>query len=222
MDIHEMYQMLTGIRLFQGINGMNLARLEERVQLNISSRQQSQGTFIKQNTVCISLDFLIEGSLIRSFKDPEGRYEVCQEVNHPFAIEPESLFGLHCLYTFSYSPMGQCMMLSIPKTDVTHTLIKEDIFRINYLNLMASQVKKLEQLNLKTPLDNFHDKFVHLIRRHTMDQRGEITLIARLQDIATLCAETRLTTSNELNKMEEQGLIEMKRCQIIIPDLDKL
>lgn len=222
MEINEMYQMLTGINLFCGINGINLARLEEQVQLNISSRQQSQGSFIKQNTVCSSLDFLIGGSLSRSFKDPNGRYEVRQTISKPFAIEPESLFGLHCLYTYSYMAIDECKLLSIPKTDVTQTLIKDDIFRLNYLNQLASEVNKHEQINLHTPLDNFRDKFRHLLRRHIMDTGGEVTLVARLQDIAVLCGETRLTCSNELNALEAQGLVEMRRCQIIIPDFNKL
>ena len=48
MSIREMYSILTQMPLLQGLNGIDLARLEERLNLCIYTLEKSRHPFIRQ------------------------------------------------------------------------------------------------------------------------------------------------------------------------------
>ena len=53
-------------------------------------------------------------------------------------------------------------------------------------------------------------------------QTGSKKLCVKMNDLATLMDATRLNVSRELNALEAEGLISLRRKEIFIPALEKL
>lgn len=208
--------------LLMGISGQDLARMEEHIKFQVETISASNYPIITQGEVCSQLFFLISGELQKETISEDGLYGTQEYISSPIVIEPENLYGLHCLYENSYRPTKTCQILQIKKHDVGAHLMKSDIFRMNYLNMLSAQITKLKSLNSNIKHKNVRQKLVSFFQKSftTTDPRKMIKI--KMTDLANYLDETRLVVSHELNEMENEGLIQLKRMKIYIPDINKL
>ena len=100
--------------------------------------------------------------------------------------------------------------------------MKADIFRINYFNLLSAIIHKKEaQLQ---PLQDLtiSQKVTGFLKRLFTDCNGQAEITIKMTDLANYIGETRLNTSRELNRLEKENIIELKRSMIVIPEIEKL
>ena len=101
-------------------------------------------------------------------------------------------------------------------------LMKIDIFRINYFNLLSAIIHKKESLLQPQCNLTVNQKIGTFLQRQFIDceEQGEVAI--KMTDLAEYIGETRLNTSRALNQMEEAHMIELKRSLIVIPDVKRL
>lgn len=222
MDTKEMYNLLTRMPLLMGINGQDLARMEDHLKLQVDTISASDYPVISQGDVCSQLLFLISGELQKETISKDGLYGTLEYITAPTVLEAENLYGIHCLYEHNYKPTKACQILLIKKHDVGAHLMKLEIFRMNYMNMLSAQIARLKRLNSNTNHNNIREKLVAFFQRNftTTDPRKMMRI--RMTDLAKYLDETRLQVSHELNEMENEGLIQLKRMNIYIPDINKL
>ena len=63
---------------------------------------------------------------------------------------------------------------------------------------------------------------VRFILTHCEKIQGKKILKVKMDDLARQLDHTRLNTSRVLNQMQDEGLIELHRKEIVIPDLEKV
>jgi predicted transcriptional regulator len=66
------------------------------------------------------------------------------------------------------------------------------------------------------------EKIIRLIRKTASKPSGEKVLKAKMEDLALVLEESRLNVSKALKNLNERGLVELKRKEIVIPALEHL
>ena len=222
MDIKEKYNLLTRTPLLMGISGQDLARMEEHLKFQVETIPASHYPLIVQGEVCSKLLFLLSGELQKESCSEDGLCVTQEYVFGPTVIEAENLYGLHCLYEYTYRPTSSCQILQIRKHDIGIHLMKSEIFRMNYMNMLSAHISRLKRMNSYIRQKDVRQKLVSFFLRSftTPDPRKMMRI--KMTDMADYLDETRLTVSHELNKMENEGLIQLKRMNIYIPDINKI
>ncbi len=219
MDIGTKYRFLTRMPLLQGLSGQDLARLEESHGLEMESIPPSRLPLLNQGNACTHLILVANGTLLRKHVTRDSRLCISACLHPPVAIEPESLYGLHCHYRDSYYANTELQIISIRKTDVGKFLMDIPIFRYNLLNYLAAVSHKQCLLMAPTPPRPVAQKFLHLLETLCREDDTDITLRVKMTDLALYIEETRLTVSRMLNTLASQQAIHISRSTITIPSL---
>lgn len=124
-------------------------------------------------------------------------------------------------YASSYVAHTEVHTVCISKAFVLSDLFRYDIFRLNYMNIVSNRAQNLYSrlwdeptLDLKAKLSV---SFCHIAKN-----RKEKTFKVKMDDLARCLDDTRLNISKTLNELQDNGLIELHRKEILIPDAQKL
>lgn len=217
-----MYKLLTHMPLLQGINGIELARIEERIGLQTEELAASRYPFITQGQPCREMVFLVGGTMTRQTVSADGLYTAIELCYSPIVIEPDKLYGLSCQYGSSYRSQTDCQLIRISKKQVGDHLLKSDIFRLNYLNMLSAIIQRQQERSQPAKPATTAEKICRFLTGCFTHEQGEKRLQIKMTDLAEYIDETRLNVSNQLNRMAREGSIRLKRKEITIPDLTKL
>lgn len=216
-----MYDNLLQLPLFQGLCKDDFTSIIEKVKFHFQTYKKGE-TIVKQGTPCNNLLFLLSGEIISQRTEKEKGYSIIEIHNEPYAIEPYSLFGMQTNYTASYRATENVKILSIDKSYIFSELNNYEIFRINYLNILSNRCQTIHQKLWDSRMSNLHEKFINFLLLRCQKPNGEKTLQITMEDLAKLINETRINVSKLLNDLQNKGLLQLKRKEIFIPELDKL
>lgn len=216
-----MYDNLLQLPLFQGLCKDEFTTILEKVKFHFQSFQEGQ-YIAHQGKECNQLLFLLNGEIIAKAQDEEYKYTLGESLEAPIIIEPDSLFGMNTYYKASYQAKTDVKMLSIDKAYIYSELNKYEIFRINYLNLLSNRCQSAHKKLWHTHVRSLEEKFINFLLKRCQKPNGEKTLHTTMEDLGNLIDETRINVSRLLNDMQEKELIQLKRKEIYIPELEKL
>lgn len=101
-------------------------------------------------------------------------------------------------------------------------LFRYEIFRLNYMNIISNWHKPATIVCGR----KFRKDLKHvspILYSHTLNApSGEKILKIKMEELANAINDTRLSVSKALNGMQENGLLELHRGEIVIPDLERL
>lgn len=222
ISLTKKYELLTKLPLLQGLSGKELAHIESVIGMEVNEVPTMKRPLIRQNDPCTHLIFLTTGKLVRQYESDDGLYTTRTIIQAPALLEPYNLYGLDCRFRSSYTPLQDVSIITVKKRDVMQHLMKIDIFRINYFNLLSAIIHKKESLLQPQCNLTVNQKIGTFLRRQFIDceEQGEVAI--KMTDLAEYIGETRLNTSRALNQMEEAHMIELKRSLIVIPDVKRL
>jgi len=222
ISLTKKYELLTKLPLLQGLSGKELAHIESVIGMEVNEVPTMKRPLIRQNDPCTHLIFLTTGKLVRQYESDDGLYTTRTIIQAPALLEPYNLYGLDCRFRSSYTPLQDVSIITVKKRDVMQHLMKIDIFRINYFNLLSAIIHKKESLLQPQCNLTVNQKIGSFLQRQFIDceEQGEVAI--KMTDLAEYIGETRLNTSRALNQMEEAHMIELKRSLIVIPDVKRL
>lgn len=217
-----MYATLTKISLLQGISAQDLIKMEDKLNIKPVSLKNEQKALIQEHQECRELIFLVHGKLRKETQSLKGQCKAIEYVQAPNVIEPEKLYGIHCRYESTYYPQNNCEIIRIDKWHVGQYLMQIEVFRLNYLNYLSSLIHH-QKKSLQRPIpNNVTDKVIAFLMSRFQHYKGEKRLFIRMNDLADHIDETRLSVSQVLNRMKEEGILQLKRKEINIPDLKQI
>lgn len=115
-------------------------------------------------------------------------------------------------------------ILSIP-INIARNLFQSNL-EINkfLLRYAAKQIRHIESLLIDISLLDTESRLTKLLIDHLNDDTGQIDLINGLshEDIASILGSVRKVINRDINKLKEEGLIEVKRKHISIKNRTKL
>lgn len=222
ISLTQKYELLTKLPLLQGISGKELAHIESVIGMEVNEVPPMSRPLIRQNDPCTHLIFLTTGKMIRQYKSDDGLYQTKSILQSPTILEPHNLYGLNCRFRCSYTPLQDVSFITVRKRDVMQHLMKAEIFRINYFNMLSAIIHKKEAQLQPVQGLTVRQKITSLLQRLFTDCSGQVEIAIKMTDLANYIGETRLNTSRALNQLEEENIIELKRSLIIVPEMDKL
>ena len=222
ISLTQKYELLTKLPLLQGISGKELAHIENMTGMEINEVPAMKRPLIRQNDPCTHLVFLTTGKMMREYTSHDGRFQTKSVLQAPTLLEPYNLFGLNCKFRCSYTPLENVSVITVKKTDVQQHLMKTEIFRINYFNLLSAIIHKKDMLLRPCRHLTVKEKILQFILKLFPDCESQAEIAIKMTDLAEYIDETRLNTSRALNQLEKAGLMELKRSLIVIPDIKKI
>lgn len=216
--METMFDTLLQLPLFQGLCHEDFTSILDKVKLHFIKHKAGE-TIIKSGNPCTQLCFLLKGEISIVTNAKENIYTVIEQIEAPYLIEPQSLFGMNTNYASSYVAHTEVHTVCISKAFVLSDLFKYDIFRLNYMNIVSNRAQNLyTRLWDRAPKD-IEDKIIRFILAHIERMTGEKLFKVKMDDLARILDDTRLNVSKALNGLQELNLLELHRKEIRIPDL---
>ena len=216
-----MYDTLLSLPLFQGMSQTDFNSLLQKIRLDFI-RYEDGDVIIEKGNRCGSLAFLINGTVESSRSGMDGNFTFSELIEAPFLIEPYSMFGRAGSYQRTYTAIGSCSFLMVDKQYIYTELGKYNICRMNLLNILSGRVQQLDSHIWSLDGMSLRERIIRFIKGLSDIQSGQKRLVIKMNDLATLMDATRLNVSRELNALEKDGLISLRRKEIFIPALENL
>ena len=216
-----MYDTLLSLPLFQGMNQADFNSLLQKIRLDFV-RYESGSTIISAGQRCSSLAFLINGSVESSREGMHGNFTFMEHIDAPCLIEPYSMFGKAGSYLRTYTATESCSFLMVDKQYIYTELGKYNICRMNLLNILSGRVQQMDSHIWNLDEMTLRERIIRFIKGLSDIQSGQKRLSIKMNDLASLMDATRLNVSRELNALETDGLISLRRKEILVPALENM
>ena len=216
------YALLTRLPLLQGISSTELLGWEDALRLDIDELPASKLPLIRQGDNCTQLLWLVEGELQREHHSADDKYACRSVLKAPAVIEVDRLFGLTTTYEYTYHAKTDVKMLSIRKSQLSSHLMKSEVFRLNLLNALSAVSQKRATALLPCQLMGAEERLKHFLSMLFPDQEGEVEVIIQMRELAHYIGDSRLITSQILNRWDEEGSIRLGRGHFTIHDIKTL
>lgn len=215
----QIYDKLLQFPLFQGMSRDDLELVAGHTRFGFS-KIVSGKTVIKDGDSCTHLYFLISGTVrVETFSDDHG-YRVVERMQAPYILQPEALFGYTQRYTHHFTAQTEASFITIDKEEVVR--LSEDflVFRLNLLNIFATQTQKLNRQPWRQYPQTLRERVIRFFVQHSVYPAGPKTFYVLMNRLAAELNESRLEISRTLNEMQHEGLLHLYRGRIEIPSLE--
>ncbi len=117
-------------------------------------------------------------------------------------------------------------LISLPLEDVKTMILEDSSFRQFFYAYLAGQLKSMEALAVSLSFYDVYQRVVQLFTNYTYMKDGKATLrvIDNLKhdDIAAMIGTVRKVLNRSLQKLKQDGIIELSRKKIHIKNFNKL
>ena len=217
----KIYDKLLQFPLFQGMSHSELMQVVAHTK--ISFTRYSAGKYIvREGDETTHLMFLISGNTEATTAADDHGYSVVESIGAPFILQPERLFGIQQRYTTSFRAQDDCHFITIDKQEVLLLLETQLVFRINMLNIMASDAQRLGRQPWRSVATSLRMAITRFFIYHTLRPAGHKTFFILMTRLAAELGCSRLEVSKELNAMQAEQLLSLHRGRIVIPLLERL
>lgn len=216
-----MYENLLLLPYFQGMSRNDITAILDKITFEF--KKYCDGNIIfRSGDKCDHFAILTKGKASCTRIAPDGTYSITEELEAPFAIEPYSMFGYNTSYKREYKAQGDSTILFIEKHYLFSDFTKNNIFNINFLNLISRKAQKVSQNIWECTPTSIEGRIAHFIAMRCETPRGIKRITIKMERLATILCETRLNVSKSLNALQEKGFLELHRGEIVVPTLEKL
>lgn len=215
--METMFDTLLQLPLFQGLCHEDFTNILEKVKLHFTKHKPGD-VIAESGTPCNQLLFLLKGNVDLQTTSEDELFTFIEHQEAPYVIEPHALFGMNINYTSSYVARTEVHTISISKSFVLSSLLKYEIFRLNYMNFISSRAQNMYSRLWEKASVDIEDKIIRFILIHTEKPLGEKIMKIKMDDFAHCVDDTRLNVSRVLNNLQEQNLLVLRRKEIFIPD----
>lgn len=214
----SMYDTLLELPLFQGLTKENITSIIEKIKMGFHKFENRQNIAL-QNSKCNNLIFILNGKVKVITKDEKYNFTIEEDIEGPYIIEPQSLFGMHTNFKSSYFADKDVETLSIDKNYILSNLCKYEIFNLNYLNILSNRAQTVHNKLWNSHIGNTEEKIMNFLVYRCVTPFGKKTLLITMEDLADLIDDTRINVSRALNALQEKKFLVLSRKKIIINDL---
>lgn len=216
-----MFETLLNLPLFQGLSRNDLTCILEKVRFRF--RNLSPGDVLQQQgEPCRDMVFLMHGEVYVKTEMEDAGMTFYENYRAPVLIQPETLFGLHPVYTHSFVARTAVTTMDIEKGIVLSELFNYEIFRLNFFNVLCTHSQYFSSLLWKSVPESVEDKVAHFFLTHSLIPVGEKVLRARMAELAGYLAVSRIALSRALNNLGSKGLVHLSRGLVKVPALEQL
>ena len=213
--MNTMFDTLLQLPLFQGLAQEDFTNILGKVKLSFTKHKAGE-VIVKAGDTCSQLIFVLKGEISSCTSSANTSYSFTEY------FQAQSLFGMSTSYVSAYTAQTETHTVSISKAFVMSELFKYDIFRLNYMNIISNRAQSLNSRLWAESTDNLEKRIGNFILTHIERPSGRKILKIKMEELAQVVNDTRMGVSRALNSMQEKGLLELHRGEMMIPDAKKL
>jgi CRP-like cAMP-binding protein len=217
----KIYDKLLQFPLFQGMSHTELMQVVAHTKMDFV-KYATDKKIVLADDACTHLFFLINGTLEAQTTADDRGYSVIEQLTAPYIIQPERLFGIQQRYTSSFKAISPCHFITIDKQEVMLLLDTQLVFRLNMLNLMATEAQRVTRHAWRPVAETLRAALIRFFIQHTLYPAGPKMFHILMKRLAEEMNCSRLDVSTELNKMQKDGLVTLHRGRVEIPMLERL
>ncbi|MDO4320349.1 MAG: Crp/Fnr family transcriptional regulator [Bacteroidales bacterium] len=201
-----MFEILMGLPLFKGVSRARMAETAGKSKFHFLKYLPGE-TIFRAGDSCVDIAFVISGSVRVKIVNPDGRFAVGQTIKAPDVIAPEFLYGKITQYPGTVTAVDTTGLLRISKADYMQILNSDNIFLLNYLNLLSMNAQKAVEGILAVSTGNLPERIAFWISALTQARSRDICLECRSRDLASLFGVPKASLKAALDSMTDEGLI---------------
>ena len=201
MPVLKIYDQLLQFPLFQGMSHDDLEIVAGHIRFG----------FLKVSA----------GKRIVTAGDPCNQLYL-EHMSAPYVIQQEAIFGYYQRYTRSVTAQTDVSLLTIDKEEMLRLLEDFLVFRLNLVNHYATQTQKLSQQLWRGAPQTLRERLVRFLVAHCSYPAGTKTFFILMERLAQELNDSRLNVSRVLNQLQYEGLVELHRGRVVIPQLERL
>ena len=217
----EIYDQLLRFSLFQGMSHADLMEVVTHTKLGFNKLPNGKN-IAKEGEICTHLTFLTHGSLQCETVSDDGSCKVVESIKAPYIIQPDRLFGLSQRYSSTFKTSSPCNFITIDKQEVFLLLETQLVFRLNLLNILATENQRLHRRAWRTAPKSLRERLVRYFFSRCLYPAGPKTFYVLMKQIADDLNDSRLDISRALNDMQRDQQLTLHRGRIEIPSLERL
>lgn len=214
-----MYDTLLQLPLLQGLRKEDFTHIIEKVKFHFLGYSKGE-IIVQQGEPCHQLMFLLEGEIISLTYDEANDFQLSETIKAPFLIEPYSLFGMYPYYNATYQAKGKVKFLIIDKSDLLKKLSNYEIFRMNFYNMLSNRAQSTQRKLWNTHIGSLKEKLANFFLLRCIKNDGEKKLQIGMETLGKLINETRINVSKQLNALQDKGVVQLRRKEIYIPEMN--
>lgn len=217
----QLFEQLLKFPLFQGMSRGDLEQIAGHTRLDFI-KHPSGKVILHDGEPSTHLYFLLSGTLEMTTVSDDHSYSVTEQLQAPCLLQPESIFGYQQRYTATFSTLAPSSFMLIDKQEVMRLSSQLLVFRINLLNIYATQTQKQNRQHWRRYPASLEERIVRFFVCHCTYPAGPKTLRILMTQLALEVGDSRLDVSRALNRMAAQHLLILHRGRIEIPQLECL
>lgn len=217
----SMFDTLLQLPLFQGLAQEDFTNILAKVKLHFIKHKKGE-VIAQGGTVCDRLIFILQGTVSAATPASDGSYLFTERCGAPAVLEPYSMFGMNTDYVSTYTALEETRTISIGKAFVVNELAQYEIFRLNYINIICNRAQTQQRRLWSTYGGDLQERIVSFIASRAEHPSGEKSLKIKMEELARIVNDTRLNVSKVLNSLQDKGLMELHRGEIVVPRLEVL
>lgn len=221
MPVLKIYDQLLQFPLFQGMSHSDLEIVAGHIRFGFMKVSAGK-RIVTVGDPCNQLYFVISGSVKLDCFSDDGHFSVQEHMSAPYVIQQEAVFGYYQRYTRSVSAQTDVSLLIIDKEEVLCLLEDFLVFRLNLVNHCATQTQKLSQQIWRNPPQTLRERVIRFLVSHCSYPAGSKTFFILMERLAQEMNDSRLNVSRVLNQLQYDGLVELHRGRVVIPQLERL
>jgi CRP-like cAMP-binding protein len=217
----KIYDQLLQFPLFQGMSRDDLEIIAGHIRFGFVKVTAGK-PIVRIGEACTKLCFLIKGSVKVETYGDEHRYMVTEQMSAPYILQQEAIFGYYQAYTHNFTAVTDVNLLTIAKEEVLRLLEDFLVFRLNLVNLFATQTQKhLHQIWWRCP-HTLRERLIRFLVQHCIYPAGTKTFYILMESLAEELNDSRLNVSRVLNQLQREGLVELHRGRVDVPQIERL
>ena len=221
MERFKLYNKLTDIPLFMGMDRNELEQIVSKTKLNFKKIAEGENIFM-QGEKCGFLAMLIDGDIETVAASDDYSYEVHEYFSAPAALQTDRIFGRMQMFPQTYKALTPCNLIIIDKKEVLKLVSNSFIFRLNLMSLLSTTLQKKMHEPWKAMPTEVSKHIVRFIITHCTYPAGRKIFKIKMQYLADILHTSRLVISKELNALQNKQLVTLSRGRIVIDALEKL
>ncbi len=217
----QLYDHLLQFPLFQGMSRDNLARVVGHTKFDFLKFGAGQ-VIVREDDPSAHLCFLLSGTIQVETRSDDRSYSVVEQLSAPYTLQPEAIFGYNQRYTHTFTAQSEASFITISKDEVLRLSEEFLVFRLNLLNMFATQSQKLLRQPWRHRVESLAERIVRFLTLRCVYPAGAKTFYILMTQLADELGDSRLDVSRALNQLQRDGLLELRRGRIIVPQMELL
>ncbi len=217
----EYFDLLLATPLFQGMGRLDVQEIVSQLRLTMVECHQ-RCVLAHADAPCDHLVLVLRGRVAFITAAIDNSYRMTETLSAPLPIQVAHLFGRRMTYSSTFVAATDCTILSLTKHDVLTLYNTYEVFRLNLLNMLVMQLQRATYRLWTGTHGSLRRRIVQFVMHHCAYPAGEKQLYITMNTLAAILGVPRRHLSRELNSLQADGLLLLRRGAIVIPAMEDL